>query len=910
MRRLTSLLVATTLGAAALALPATAATSRVDFEARTILPPGNSFTYTVDGQAAGAASGDPDAYGTNVDDQREMYWAYEFKDGGFRDECDEPEVPRPGVRVCFDEFGVPAVYADTVEDVWFGAGYAAAKIRLFLLDATVRTARGTLSELTGAASVPEDVATRVTGYSEAELTALYDRTASEGRRAVDGYVDGVNTWVDAVLASGDLPAEYALLSSTPQRITKEDVVATGVLMTRFVASEGGTEMANVAALRELEETYGTEEGRDRFLDLVWTEDGAAALSIPPEDGVFPRTSLPASERDRVFRTWADYAATLPLALADGPGTGAYPEPLTAEDGAPGLPNPGAQAAAALEQFRAQLDGGSWAVALSPSRTSTGQSLLISEPQLGYSPTLLVELEVHGAGYDARGVSVAGIPTVGIGYGERVAWALTTGNAKTIDSFIETTRPDSNGDGAPEYLHDGVWKDQECRTEDVAYRAAQQGAPVGPAAFTESVQVCRTVHGPVVATTEDGSLARSVQYHMFGREIETIEGVLRWNRADTLEEFEEAMRLVTWNENTVYADADGNIAFWHPGVHRERNPETDPRLPLPGTGEWDLGEPLAFDELPQTVNPSRGFVANWNNKPALGWGDGVGMSTTSYPAGHGQRVTNLLEILPTRTDWDAEGLRAIDRFASSYDMRAREFLPLLLALRDRSDLTATERAGLDLLAAWDGSANGAGADMRHTEGETATVGAAATLFEATMRALVDDLLTGDSEAFDTLVARQSRSGRHVYDVSPALNLALRALDPATSTLTPSRDYLGGRAADDVLRDVLGTAVATLAAAQGEDPTTWRSDYRMESVCSPTKVIGPCVEMPFLERGTWIHMVAYGASEDTGEGPDDETPGSASPVGKQPLPATGPAVPAALAGASMLAAAAVVSRRRHA
>ncbi len=896
MRRLTALVTTAVLAAGAVPALAQSGAPRAEHQAVTVLPPGNSMTYTVDGQARGTATGDPDDFGPNVDDQRELYWGWEFKDGGFHDRCDDPQTPRPGVEVCLDDFGVPVVFGETREDVWFGAGYGVAQIRLFLLDATVRTARGTLAELTGPEGVPEDVQTRTLTYSDEELTALYDRVNDEGKAAVDGYTDGVNAWIDEVLASGELPAEYALLQAQPRHITREDVVATGVLMTRFVASEGGTEMANVASLRALEDAMGTELGRAAFQDLVWTGDDQAAVTIPADEAVFPRTSLPASRREEVFQRWADYAATIPLELADGQGTGAHPVPSPAGMvglGA-GVPNPADAARAALEEWRSSLTGGSFMVALAPSRTASGEAMLISEPQLGYDPTLLVELEVHGGGYDARGTSVAGVPTVGIGYGERVAWALTTGNAKTIDSFIETTRPDSDDDGAPEYRHDGTWKDMDCRTEEVAYRAAVEGVPAGPAVFTEPVQVCRTVHGPVVATTADGTMARTVQYAMWGREVDTIQGILKWNRAATLEEFEAAMREVTWNENTGYADADGNIAFWHPGLHLVRDPETDLRFPLPGTGEWDMGDFLPFEALPHSVNPARGFVANWNNKPAQGWGDGVGMSYTSYPAGHGQRVTNLLELLPTRDDWTVDGLREIDRHAGTHDTRATEFLPLLLALRDRPDLGARERDALALLADWDESANSEGADMRFDPGSatadaSATVGAAPTIFSATIDALRTELLDDVDPAFSDLAARQHQSGRHVYDVSPALNLVLRVVDASTSSLRPSRDYLEGASPSDALLAALVSALDDLEAAQGSDLAAYRSPYRLEEVCSPTGVIGPCLQMPFLERGTWIHMVAFGTPSGGGDG-GGPAPAPAPAAPDAPgLPATGPTTP---------------------
>ena len=231
-------------------------------------------------------------------------------------------------------------------------------------------------------------------------------------------------------------------------------------------------------------------------------------------------------------------------------------------------------------------------------------MLVSGPQLGYSyPSLLWEVEVHGAGFDARGSTVPGLPTVGIGYGERVAWGLTTGNSKTIDSFVETVR--RTDDDQLQYLHDGVWKDADCRTETVRYRPAVEGVPAGPPVLSQDVEVCRTVHGPVVATSADGARARSVQYAMYRRELETINGILAWNKADTFEEFEAGVAQTTWNENVVYADADGRIAFWHPGLFPVRSSSWDSRFPAPGTGEHDTRGNVPFTQMPHSVDPDAG-----------------------------------------------------------------------------------------------------------------------------------------------------------------------------------------------------------------------------------------------------------------------------------------------------------------
>jgi acyl-homoserine lactone acylase PvdQ len=820
-----------------------------EHRALTVLPPGQSGFVSTSGQAQGQASGDPSAYGEHLDDQREMYWAGQFKDGSFHS-AGLPEEPRPGVRIYRDDYGVPAIYGDTGRDVWFGVGYAVAQDRLFLMDAVRRMGRGTMAELTGAGSVPADIQQRTLTYSDEEYLRFFERLSPEAKDAIEGYAEGANAWRAEVLADPEkLPAEYALLSSEPAEFTVIDILAGGVLITRTVAAEGGNEFDNVRALRTLQRRYGKRRGRAVFRDFVWQEDPAAAVTVPGRR--WANQGGDRARRRAAFRAMADYADTLPLELESGPGTGDAPVPPSSSD-APLAAGAVAVASAvrALEELRAGLHGGSYAIAVGPSKTAAGNAMLVSGPQLGYSyPSLLVELEVHGGGYDARGVSVPGLPTVGIGYGKRVAWALTTGYSKTIDSFIETTR---SGDGrAPQYRHDGRWKNQQCRTETIRYRPSAEGVPSGPPTLSRDIDVCRTVHGPIVATTDDGTRARSVQYAMFKRELDTIEGVLAWNRAQSFDEFAAGVAQVTWNENVMYADADGRIAYWHPGLYPRRHPDGDQRLPLPGTGAFDHLGRLPARRMPHAVDPARGFLANWNNKPAHGWYDGEGIGATSRPGGAGQRVTAIASRLRRADDLTPAGLRRIERRAGMTDPRARELLPLLRPLAGSRRLSPRERDAVRRMLEWNGAHFGRGAG---TDTQRRTDGPAPTLFAALVEALREDLFAGMPGA---IVARQADVGSHVFDVSAADNLALRALDPEHSGLEPSRDYRRGRSTRGVLRDALVAALRQLERDYGSrNLDDYRRVHPRSDVCSLTGgVIGPCVDMPYLDRGSWIHLVAF-------------------------------------------------------
>lgn len=882
-----------------------------------VLPPGQSGFVSLLGQLQGTLTGNPADFGPHLDDQRALYWGLQYKNGLYQEKGGEPLRPKSGVEVYFDDYGVPAIYAENVYDIWYGAGYVAAQQRLFLMDAVRRLGSGRLAELTGCGSVASDLQARVLTYSDADYQDFFARLTPDSRAAVEGYVAGANAWIGQItLDPTQLPAEYILLSALPEPFTPRDVMAGGVLITRTVAAEGGNEFLNIRMLKLLEERYGKAEGRARFQDLVWLEDRKAAVTVPLEEGEFANQPAPPQGYDAAFQARADWATALPETIWKGIGTGLAPEafpcnlPLKRAPASafPGLGRSAAPLSAAVQRAAAvartdakirklvasvssfRLGRGSFAFALNRSRTRDGGALLVSAPQLGYSyPTQLYELEIHGAGYHARGVSVPLLPVVGIGYSEHLAWALTTGYSKTIDSFIETICSSAQiaaGDcAANQYFHDGAWNDMDCRTETVSYRAAAQGVPAGPPILSASTQVCRTVHGPIVARDDAAGLARSVAYAMYFHEIDNIEGVREWNRAKNLAGFLDAARRVSWNENVTVATRDGDIAYVHPGRYPRRPASGDQRLPLRGTGEDDFSGWLSFEELPQAVNPRQGYLANWNNKPAYGWLEGEGLSPTSRPGGAGQRVTSLLDQLGARADWSFEDLKTIEQTGGLRDHRLREYRPLLASLRAAGGLSQTEAAALDRMLAWDGRTLGEGEDPA---AEDARDGPAATILNEFVTALREDLfgdyrnlvidpeppadpISGAAPPPVTVFNRQSGVGSHVYDQSVMDNLITRIFHPGSSSLSPQVDYLAGRAPDEVLRAGLRTALSRLAQQFGAaDPPAvgdldgFRRPHPRSQICSLSGVIGPgadtlpgteCVTMPYLDRGSWIHLVGY-------------------------------------------------------
>src|SRR5205807_7345748 len=84
-------------------------------------------------------------------------------------------------------------------------------------------------------------------------------------------------------------------------------------------------------------------------------------------------------------------------------------------------------------------GGSYMVAISQPRAH--RALFFNGPELGFSaPEELYELELHGPGLQARGITAPGAPVIAIGHNEHVAWGLTSRLSQTNALYAEKLVP--------------------------------------------------------------------------------------------------------------------------------------------------------------------------------------------------------------------------------------------------------------------------------------------------------------------------------------------------------------------------------------------------------------------------------------------------------------------------------------
>ena len=311
----------------------------------------------------------------------------------------------------------------------------------------------------------------------------------------------------------------------------------------------------------------------------------------------------------------------------------------------GLRAPRAAAAASSVAGQLPARGGSnaWAV------RGNGRAWLFTGPQLGFAtPELLHELEVHRPGLDARGVTPPGLPVVGIGRNDHIAWGLTSGLTDDDDLYAERLR------GRERYRFKGRTRRMRCRNETFAVAGAEP----------RRERLCRTVHGPVQARSGSRT-AWARRYATWNHEIDTLIGLAELNEADSVAQAGRAIAKVSWNENTMVADDDGNIGWWHPGRLPIRPRRWDERLPLPGTGEAEWRGFLRPAQRPHVVNPDRGWLVNWNNLPSAGWtvGDGPAKERTIGRLHRAAYLARLVDRVAENPSYSA--VKGVDRDAGTH-----------------------------------------------------------------------------------------------------------------------------------------------------------------------------------------------------------------------------------------------------
>jgi penicillin amidase len=709
-------------------------------------------------------------------------------------------APVPGhaaahdVRILRDEYGVPHVYADDLGALYFGFGHAVAQDRLFQLEMTRRTAWGRVAEVLGPEFLKLDTDQRRVGYTREQVRAQLARLAPEYRTMLKAYADGINEVIASVDAGkARLPVEFNRIGVRPEPWTEDDVaqIFIAFMGTRYSDGAGVVETRDAAWLQEWTRKFGAEKAAVMFDDFIQKEQDPEQITTIPRGEDWRAQAVPSRKAAQ-----AQPAAMPPAETAGA--SGIVPEGVAAV--AALLQEAEARQTEGLKKLGVPRKLGSYGWIVGKSRTLNGSAILMGGPQMGlFSPSYLVEVGLHGAGFDLVGSTPIGHIPVLFGHNASTAWSATAGYGDTVDVFVEKLDPKD----PTRYQFKGEWRKLEAREEVFHVK--------GAADVKETFY--RSVHGPIESMDVANGAAYARARGFADLELESMAGWVDKGRAQDWESFVAASRRNALSITWLYADKGGNIGAAFCGRYPVRHPRQDVRLPTPGTGEREWAGFVADEDKPHGRNPKRGTIVNWNNMPAVGW------HSPGIFLGRAHRSEQMIEFFESRPVITVEDVKESVRYGAFVDSSAPYFRPRLL---DAVSLLAGGDAELkqaaEAIAAWDGMWSD-----RDKDGKWDAPGLA--LFDAWYRHLTSAIFS-EEKVGSLAKLLQYKKGVASFGLPYGSSVLHNILDGPRSPVRLKGDYLGGAGAEAVMVDALKKAVAELRAEQGPEMAKWGIPIKME------------------------------------------------------------------------------------
>ncbi len=313
-------------------------------------------------------------------------------------------LSRP-VEVLRDRWGVPHIFAQNQEDLFFAQGWVVAQDRLYQMELWRRTGAGRLAEIFGPDYLERDRFARLVRY-RGDPEAEWRSYAPDAPSICESFARGVNAYVEHL---GDrLPIEFQLLRFRPGRWQAEDCLLriSGLLMTRNASQE--------ATRAEMVRRLGVE----------------AAMKYLPTDppvrlGLDPELSLEALG-PHVLALW--------------------------------------RAAVSVPVFYRDEGSNNWVV--SGALSATGKPLLANDPHRPlHLPSLRYVVHLVAPGWNVIGAGEPAVPGVAAGHNERIAWGITINGFDQADLYVERTDPKD----PVRYLDRGRWRIMRLERERIPVR---------------------------------------------------------------------------------------------------------------------------------------------------------------------------------------------------------------------------------------------------------------------------------------------------------------------------------------------------------------------------------------------------------------------------------------------------------
>lgn len=534
------------------------------------------------------------------------------------------------VEIVRDQQGIPHIYAQNDDDLFFAQGYVMAQDRLWQLEMWRRWREGRLAEIFGPRAYDFDARTRLMMYRGPYDDTEWKSYHPDAQRLFTAWANGLNAYV--AQHKDNLPIEFTVTGIVPEPWTAR------TLTLRW--AQVGLDSASGTPLEELRLALDVAKKGAKAANAEAAPDPWEELTLP--DGLDVK-GIPPAILD---------------AVRTGDGNPFAPGVLPSLDIVPEYrhlvtPVKVARVAPELQD----MDGSNnWVV--SGKLTTTGVPIVANDPHRTIEmPSLRYFVHLVAPGWNVIGGSEPPFVGVDAGSNGTMAWAFTFAGIDMVDTVVETVNPAD----ASQTQFNGAWEPMKVIREEIRVKGE---AP-------RTVELKFTRHGPVFF--EDAANHRAYVAKSVNQEPGTapFKGSLKLAQAQSCEDFfDRAMSWKVPTHNLLCGDTKGNIALQVSGLTPDRSGWSG-RLPVPGTGKYEW---RGFrSDLPREFNPERGYIATANdNTHPPGYKGRPVLFRTSIGVEE-SRITRIHQMLSTGQKFTVADLGRMQHDA--YSLRAERDLPL-------------------------------------------------------------------------------------------------------------------------------------------------------------------------------------------------------------------------------------------
>jgi acyl-homoserine-lactone acylase len=349
--------------------------------------------------------------------------------------------------------------------------------------------------------------------------------------------------------------------------------------------------------------------------------------------------------------------------------------------------------ATREEPRDTEPGGSNGIAIAPSNTAQHHALLLINPHTSFF--FRSELQMMSEeGLDAYGAVTWGQFFIYQGFNDRAGWMHTSSGVDAVDEYLETIH---NKEDHPTYQYGSEERPLREKQITVPYRTAHGLAE-------KKFTVYYSLHGPVIRE-QDG---KWVTIRLMQEPVKALMQSYLRTKARSYAEYLQTMQLeANSSNNTIYADADGHIAYFHGNYIPRRDTKFDFTKPVDGSNPaTDWQGLLSVEETPHLLDPASGYLFNVNDSPWSGAGNSS-LRRQDYPAyvetgRESARGLHAIRLLEGKKDFTLDSL-----VTAAYDSYLPWFikpLPRLIhawdSLPEDSEVRKALAGQIAVLRGWD------------------------------------------------------------------------------------------------------------------------------------------------------------------------------------------------------------------